>query len=531
VRELTDDQQNINNALQRQPVYDVVVWDMLTTSAPTMAQIIGGTASTTHASYMLNVTDFVNEGMKVEFPGDRRASRCTFKLTDRTSQFNPQCGSSANFMKEWNVVRVREGDADLVSTLLITTFTGHIRGQVGFSINRQSLKRETDISCYGRRATPKYNKMVFTSANFGRALDYGFIISDIILQQMGMEGGEFTRVDSVFGRGTQFNSNQIVDMTPLEAIDKILEALGKVSDFDGDGIMRTYSRDITRLPDKTYNDLNLIQGISIPQGDSDTYNSVNIVGLDKNLSEVETEDQELARANIPVGFWKPRHTVKVQWSRDRSIRAKDTEMEIIITVNDHLLLAIGKETYNQDDDFSGTITVDISKYVAGLIGLIALGMLVAALLGDVSVFSGSVNISLGKLVWNAVMKLIFMALSLQSAGEYLIKGTILTPVYEEFAVKMSENNIPDFLINEKEVKNDFINEINHAVEIAQIELLYEHAQGESRQYSVVNDWEVEIGDIVFLPYSGGLRIWVDSYSKSYSRGQVPIMKITGFRAL
>jgi hypothetical protein len=530
MRELTTDQRNINDALVRQPDWKVIIWDMLTSGAPSMAEVIGGTADTTHPTYMLDVTSWV-PSVKIDFPGDRRAAKCNIQLVDRKDQFNPHGGANARFVKEWNVMRVQEGDTDLAESLWIYTFTGHIRGQAGFSIDRGTLRREVDISAYGRRATPKYNKMVFTSANFGRSLDYGTIISDIILQQMGMAGGEFSRVDSVFGRGTQFNSNQIVDMTPLEAIDKILEALGQVSDFDGEGIMRTYSRDVTRLPDKTYDNLGLVQSISIPQTDTDTYNSVNIIGLDKNLSEVETEDQELARANIPVGFWKPRHKVSVQWSKDRSVRAKDTVMEIIVTVNEHLLLKVGTETYSQDSDFGGTIFVDISKYIATLIFAITVTMALGALLGDVSVFSGSVNISLGKILWNLTMKLIFMTLSLQSAGEYLIKGTILTPVYEEFAVKMTETNIPDFLLNEKEIKNDFINELNHAIDIAQIELLFEHATGESRKYVVINDWEIEIGDIVFLPYGGGLRIWVDSFSKTLSRGSVPLMDINGLRAL
>lgn len=530
-RLLNDDQKTINNAIVRQPTYVVEIWDMLTSGAPTMANIIGGTASSTHSAFFLDATSFVNDNLKLEFPGDRRAAHCTFRLTDRTDRFNPHCGSSANFIKEWNVVRIREGDNDLASANWIYTFTGHIRGQAGFSVDRGTLRRDTEISCYGRRATPKYNKMVFTGANIGRSIDYGTIATDIIVQQMGMESGEFSRFPATLGRGTQFESNQIVEMTPLEAVDKILEAVGQVADFDGEGIMRAYSKDIEADASKSYTNLDLIQSISIPPSDTDTFNQVSIIGLDKQLSEVETEDQELARATIPVGFWRPRHVVPVFWSRDRSVRAKNTEMEIVTTVNESLFLEIGVETYTQDSDFGGTIIVDITKYVAGLLLLIGVGMTLGAALGDISVFSGSVNISLGKIIWNTTIKAIMYALGLSSSGQYTIKGTILTPVYEEFAVKFTTEGVPDFLVNDKEIKNDFINEQNHAVDIARIELLFEHAQGESRQYSVVNDWELEIGDIVFIPYAGGLRIWVESFSKTISRGRVPLMKVTGYRAL
>ena len=531
MRTLTDEQQTINTAIVRQPAYSIEIWDMLTSGAPTMANIIGGTASSTHSAFYLDVTSFVNDGVKIEFPGDRRAAHCTLRLTDRTDRFNPHCGESANFIKEWNVVRIREGDVALASSLWIYTFTGHIRGQAGFSIDRGSLKRDTELSMYGRRATPKYNKMVFTGANIGRGIDYGNIIQSVITQQMGMSLGEATRVPSVLGRGTQFNSNQLVEMTPLEAIDKILEAVGQVSDFDGEGIMRTYSRDIERAVDKTYDNLGLIQSVSIPSTDTDTFNQVNIIGLDKNLSEVETNDQELARATVPVGFWKPRHSVSVFWSRDKSVRAKDTVMQIETSVNDHILLKLGKEEYTQDSDFGGTIFVDIFGYLAILVALIAVGLLVGSIIPNETTFPGAPNLKIGDLVWSVTMKLIAMTLGLTGSGTYLILGTILTPVYEEFAVKFTENNIPDFLINEKEVKNDFINELNHAIDIARIELLYEHAQGEPREYVVVNDWEIELGDIVMIPYSGGLRMWVDSFSKTLSRGKVPLMNVTGYRAL
>lgn len=528
-RTLNFNQQTINDAIARKPAFNLFIWDILSDSAPTMAQIIGGTADT---AFRLDATEFVNDGIALEFPGDRRASHISFNLTDRTDRFNPHGGVSARFMKEGCVVRFQEGDLDLSESDYLYTFTGHVRGQSGFSIDRNSLVRRTEISAYGRRATPKYNKMTFTGANFGRGLDFGLIVQDIAINQMLLTTAEFSRVDFVLGRGTQFNSNQVVEMTPMEAIDKILEAVGKVSEFDGNGILRNYSRDVARVEDKRYNDLSLIQSISIPRTDTDAVNSVSIIGLDKNLTEVENPDQELARANFTVGFWRPKHTVGVQWSQDRSTRAKDTVMEIIHTVNDNLILDIGKEEYLQLDDFSGQITVDISQYVQGLIYLSLILVVLNATIGDLVVgVGGGLTIPVGKIIQAATQKVISHTMQLISTGEYLIKGTVLTPIYKEFSVKVTATNVPDFLLNEKEIRNDFINERNHALEIAQLELLFEHVQGLSREYVVVNDWEIENGDIVFLPYAGGLRIWVDSYSKSFSRGEVPLMTVTGYRAL
>jgi hypothetical protein len=526
---LSFNQQKINDAIARKPSWKVEFWDILASGAPTIGAIIGGTAD---SSFMLDVTSFVNDGMSLEFPGDRRAAHLSLNLTDRTNNFDPHGGANSRYIKEGVVVRIKEGDLDLASADWLYTFTGHIRGQAGFSVSRDNLEKKTEISCYGRRATPKYNKMTFTGQNFGRSLDFGLIIQDIALNQMLLTTAEFGRVDFVLGRGTQFNSNQVVEMTPLEAIDKILEAVGKVSEFDGEGILRNYSRDVSRAEDKRYDDLSLIRTISVPRTDTDSVNSVSVIGLDKNLTEVENPDQELARANFTVGFWRPQHSVEVQWSKDRSTRAKDTEMQVIHSVNDSLILDIGTEEYLQLDDFSGRITSDISQYVQGLVFLSLIMVVLQAAIGDLVVgVGGGLTVPVGKILQAATQKIISHTMQLISTGEYLIKGTTLTPVYKEFSVKVTATGIPDFLLNEKEIRNDFINERNHALEIAQLELLFEHVQGLSREYEVVNDWEIEVGDIVFIPYAGGLRIWVDSYSKRFSRGEVPVMSVTGYRAL
>lgn len=528
MRSLTSNQKAINNALVRKPDFNLYIWDILSDDAPTIAEIIGNTADT---DFRLDATQFVQDGLSVNFSGDRTAANCNFTLADTTDRFNPHGGEYARFIKEGNVVRLQEGDQDLSESEWIYTFTGHIRGQSGFSVDRGSLRRVVDVSVYGRRATPKYNKMTFTGQNFGRGLDYGQLIQDVATNQMLLTTAEFSRVDYVLGRGTQFNSNQIVEMTPLEAIDKILEAVGKVSCFDGNGILRNYSKDLARVVDKTYTNLALIQSISIPSTDVDAVNSISIVGLDKNITEIENPDQELARANFTVGFWRPKHSVEVQWSQDRSTRAKDTEMEIIHTINDSLILDIGKEEYLELDDFSGRITADISQYVQGLVFLSLILVVAQAAIGDLVVsFGGGLTVPVGKILQAATQKIISHTMQLISTGEYLIKGTTLTPIYKEFSVKVTATGVPDFLLNEKEIKNDFINEQQHALEIAQIELLYEYAQKEPREYVVVNDWEIEIGDIVFLPFAGGLRIWIDSYSKTISRGQVPLMTVTGYKA-
>jgi len=59
----------------------------------------------------------------------------------------------------------------------------------------------------------------------------------------------------------------------------------------------------------------------VAEADVEIYNSVSVIGLDKYLTEIEQPDQVLARATIPVGFWRPHHEVRVNWTTDKSLRA------------------------------------------------------------------------------------------------------------------------------------------------------------------------------------------------------------------
>jgi len=527
--------QTVNSRIQRQYNYDVLMIDMRSASAPTMRQVIESPnfdPLTDFPDHTFQVTQFVLDGLKINEPGDRRSSHCQFVMMDRTDRFNPVGGSDARFLKQGTVVRVIEGDDSIPTGDWVTTFTGILRGQTGFMTDRHNVLRTTQVSAYGRRGTALYNKMPFISETFGRNIDYATITNNIATTIMGLGGGELFRFPNAVGKTTQFAANSIVDMTALEAIDKILEAVGQVSDFDGAGILRTYSRDITRDEDKRYDNLDLIFKITIPHAEVDGFNSVTVIGLDKNITETEHPDQNLARAEITAGFWRPRHEVKVQWSDDRSTRAKDTVMEIITSVKQTLILTFGEEFYDELDAFGGVIFVDLSAFFGTLIMVIAVLLITQSLIPDtvLSIGAGG-TLSVGRALQAITDSLVKKVFATISTGQYEIKGTVLIPVFKEISVVLTETGVPDYLLNQKEIRNDLLNEQTELLTIAELELIFEHAQAEPRAYDVLNDLELEIGDIVHLPQGGGLRIWIDALSKSISRGAVPTINVQGYRAL
>ena len=510
----------------RQPRYQVLLYDILSSGAPTITTIVNGSAA---SAFQLDVTQFVHGGVSIDEPGDKRASHVTFSLSDHLGSFDPVSGAYAAFMQENQIAHIKLGDATVSTSDYVGIFFGHVRGQVGFSIDRQSLRRETSVSLYGRRATPRYLKRRFTSSTYDAAVDFGTILLDIARNEMSLGGDELSRWPALLGVVTQFSVNSIVDLTPLEAIDKVLEALGMASDFDGDGKLTMYNRDMRQGYQKLYENLNLIGSVEIPQADTETYNSVKVIGLDHRITQMDQPEDALARATIPVGFWRPSHTVDVWWSHDRSMRAHKTVMVIETSVNSGILIHLGQEEYEETSEYGGRISVSIAGFVLTLIFLIGVFLVLMFTIGDGVTTAPGVTTPIGSLMQGAVTSLIMMALAIVSSGTYEIRGIPILPVFKEISAVLTVEGTADYLLNQKEIHNDWINTQEHLLDVAMIEILFEVAQGKPREITVVDDYSIEIGDIVQIPLgTNPLRVWIDSLRRTLSRDQVPMLQLSGY---
>jgi hypothetical protein len=523
MREISDSAKSLLQSTVRQYRFKIELWNVVGgVSIPT---VVDGTAST--GTGYLDVTQFVVDRVSLDDPGDKRASQLKFSLVDYTNRFHPDLGVNATFLMNGQMVKLIEGDESIDEEDWVTTFTGHIRGQVGFIWNRHDVRWEAQVTAYGRLATPKFIKMKFTSPTYGRGVDYGTIITETATDQMGLSSGELSRMPGSIGKITQFDSNSIVDMSPIEAINKILETVGMVADFDGSGRLRTYSRDLRTLANKNYSNLDLVIEYSIPNTEIESYNSITVIGLDKNIKEIEQPLQVLARATVPVGFWRPKHAVRFEWTTDRSLRARNTYMQTLVSVNNHVMGFLGTENYVELSEFNGALIVDISAFIFTL-SLLILAIAVAWFaLPDYVPTPIGFTIPVGKILSWIVMQLILYTLSLSSSGQYEIYGNPILPVYEEITATVTQTGTIDYLVSDKEIRNDWLNTVEELVDVGTLELIWEVAQSSPRTLKVLDSWDIEIGDIIHVPIAGGKKIWVDSLKKNIGRGQVPILEING----
>ena len=518
-------------SLHRQPRYQVLLWDILSSGAPTITSIVNGTAA---SAFQVDVTAYVHGDVSVSEQGDKRAAQVALTLSDHLGSFDPVSGTYAAYLHENQVVHIRAGDATVTASNYVGLFFGHCRGQAGFHINRQSLQRETTLSLYGRRATPAYVKRRFISPSYGNAVDFGVILRDIARDQMSLAGNELARFPHQLEAVTQFTTNSIVDLSPLEALDKILEAVGLASDFDGDGGLRQINRDLRRAPEKIYPNLHHTMSVEVPASDTETYNSVKIIGLDKYITEIDQPVQDLARATIPVGFWRPTHSVQVVWSKDRSVRAYTTAMQVQTSINETVLFNIGEESYTQVSEYEGKISVSITKFIVGLLLLITIQIALTALIPDKVVVGGVLasfgwTIPFGRIFEGIVIATITYTLSLQSSGEYLIVGSPRLPVFKEISVVLTQEGTPDYLLNQKELQNDWVNTHEHLLQLAMVEILFEVAQGKPRRVTMLDDYTLEVGDIIQIPLGNTpLRLWIESLNRTLSRDAIPTLTLQGY---
>ncbi|HXH10790.1 MAG TPA: hypothetical protein VNP04_13640 [Alphaproteobacteria bacterium] len=512
-----------------------------------MGDIIAGTFTLDHLSSIdraIDVTQYVLDGLTVEDPGDRRAQRINFQLMEKDGIFHPDTGRYAKYLMNGQVVRLVEGDDALDEDDWIVTFTGHIRGQVGFDWDRDRLDYRAQVTAYGRRATPKFLKQKFSSRTYGKGTEYGTICNDIASSIMNMTAVELERFPSSLGKVTQFSANSIVDLTPLEAIEKILETVGQVPEFDGDGVLRTYSRDLRRGASKIFNDMSLIFYYRVPSTEVETYNSVSVIGLDKNITEMEQPEQAVGRATIPVGFWRPRHVVRIPYSKDLKTRVRNATMVIETSINDHLWLEVGSESFSRISEFEGQIDVDITDYTILLATVIAasaavwfalpdgaapIGVQVDPVTGIGTTIPPGFTFPFGKVTSWLTMQLALYTLSLTGSGVYEIRGNPVIPIYQEINAIVTNGNIPDHLIHQKEIRNDWVNTEEELRELGLLELIWEVAQESPREVGLLNDWGIEVGDIIQIPLGGGVKLWVDGWRKTISRGQVPILEVTCYK--
>ena len=223
-------------------------------------------------------------------------------------------------------------------------------------------------------------RRLITSKPYTVGTELGVMLADILQTYLGLDPQE-SRIASTLGVQLLHQVNQVVQMSPWDTITAILQTVGKVPYFDGEGRLTSLDKNMNRLPDRILPDYIQVHDYQIPPRNQDYINKVRVIFLDSVLQRVDSPYQQLGTAQVTTGFFSMHEKLPCWWSADHSQRASGTSMRVIKSVNSGLL-PVGTERYAQVDEFHGEIDVDISVWVPILASVMLMEYLAAALLPD-----------------------------------------------------------------------------------------------------------------------------------------------------
>lgn len=320
---------------------------------------------------------------------------------------------------------------------------------------------------------------------------------------------------------TVHSSTQLAQTSAWDMIETILLPMGYTPFLAATGLLKAYSRDITRDADIVLTDDRIIEVNGMRARPS--LSGVRVKWLDPNLTETRQQDRSLGGANIHAGYFQVEQRQKVQFSQDGGQRARDTYMVVKQSANSGLL-PVCDEAYQQNSPSEGEIVLTTSYWVPALIALFAAHKAAKAIPDYVAYTATIPN---GRLIEGGFEILFFMTMASVGTGSYEIRGTPYDYVNARNTTEAVDENAPPFAENFEELENDFVMDETHAQAVAVRELLFRARATNNWSLSIVDDMRVEPGDILQLP--DGTRFFVRDYRRDVTRNAPAVLQIEGFQ--
>jgi hypothetical protein len=461
--------------------------------------------------------------------------RFSFVLEDGDSIFHPDFGAQRAFLGDGAIIRLQEGDAAQEPSTWVNTFTGMIQGQIGWRKSRRSQSLEAKITVYSRENNQSWKRRSITTRPYSSGTEIGVMLQDICTRFMGLSNGEI-RIPLVLGLQLRHLTNQLAQVSPWDAVESILEAVGMVPGFDGDGRLTCYSKAMTQPVARLMADWTKILDYEVPEYNQEAINKIRVVFLDSTLQEIEGQYQMLGTAQATAGFFISFIKLDCWWGDDHKQRAKNTHFIVkqsVVTKVGRLAsagnfgMAWATETYQQVDDFHGRVTITVPWWTPVMFSASLVQYLVASYIGDVSLPMGGMTIPVGKVMQSLTLIQILAMMMCIGTGQYEIWGTPYDYAYLEKQSVAVECNLEYWQINERVIKNDFLGSQEQADAISLLELIWEKSKCFPRKLVIQDDPALEIGDMIRLP--DGLKFFITGMSKSIKRGEVPVLQLDGFK--
>lgn len=472
--------------------------------------------------------DYVDNGIA--------ASQITFQVADPIGELDPVTNAPTSldpealgrWLRQGNVVVIREGDYAVDPSEWVVTFTGTLVGQPGQDRNRTT--GASRLFCKALSREQDYVSLTSTTISYPQNTTFQSMAEDIAEVDLGLSVDEIN-LPTFSTASTAFATTQFVGESPLVSIAKIMFLDGFLPRFGGDGRLQVSFGSISKSPTRFYTESALIRSITRPFLAESAVNEVEIVGLNSEMSQVVQAAQVLARASITTGFFSKDAKIPVRWSEDGTLQAFNVFMQVDASVGD-ALFSFGGESFTNfpsgidGGSVSGQIDVD-GAYNPALV-IIVLAVLVAAHFIPDGASIGS-TIPIGRLVEGALTKIAMSILGSQARGQYRIMGSPYEYVFQELRAVVRKEGIRSEDRRSITIENHLLNTQADCDTVAERVFRRERAKQNRRSIEMLHDLILEPDDVIEV--GSGLtarRYLISSISRRLTRDGQHLARLEAF---
>ena len=382
--------------------------------------------------------------------------------------------------------------------------------------------RQIGINVRSRDAAEMFRGSKRVTNVYGAGTQFDIICADIIQSYGLTRWVEFTF--PVLGLYVVHQNLQLADMSLWDMLSALLWPGMLAPWTNALGVITSYSRDVSRLPIKTYAKERII---SINQGRAIMpVNIVKLNWLNPALSKVTQQSQALNNASITAGFFQLKQEKDLYWSSDWRQRAENTYMNILQSCNSGLI-SFCSEDYAQEDDYHGRITITTSAFAPGLATASLALILLKAEIGDlVSSFIEGWTTPVGTLaaaIGEIGVMLVMMGIG---TGHYEIWGQPFDYIHARNVSEAYNQDVVEWIENRQEFNCDMIANEAQADQLAINELKYLAYSSQTSTIVMHDNPNIEVGDIIQI--HTGERFYITDYSRDLSRGASSELTINCF---
>ena len=438
---------NLQTAKNRRRAYKLDVYDIVSTrgtatvdSISKIVQILVGSPSSPVLNVLSGPTDFTDfvESIAITERGSDFAqgtlggNSIEITIADRRDKWDPVEGSEPRWLRNGNVVVLREGDSAVSNTLWPITFTGTIVGRAGSS--GQDRDGNARLTLFAEDRMLSFLKTTVTTRDILQGTAYSDIIRQILEDELLITSDEYF-LGSAGTAVTSQASTQMVDENPMSLIAKLGFRDGFVPRFRGNGVMEMVPNFTDVSPAVIYDDSDLLIKFERPFSPLETPNRVEVIGLDKTQSKIGQPRQSLANAGLTLGFFGGDSSIKVRFSDDETQQASNTKLKTNSSVTGSLI-PFGSETWvptlDSDGGCRGGRIKVVGAFYAPLIVVGFAGRIAASFIPDGNVgFIGGSTIPIGRLIEGVVTIVNQTIMSTIGSGDYEILGEPFEWVFKE----------------------------------------------------------------------------------------------------